>query len=101
MKHFLVFYEFAPDYLERRGPHRSEHLRLAWDAVERGELLLGGPYADPADGGLLLFKGESPDAATRFVEADPYVRAGIVTRWHIRTWTTVIGNDASAPVRPE
>jgi uncharacterized protein YciI len=98
--HFLLFYEFVPDYLERRGEHRNEHLRLAWDSHARGELVLGGAYAEPADGALLLFRGESPEVAARFAEADPYVRAGLVTRWHIRTWTTVAGEAASTPVRP-
>ena len=45
VKHLLLFYETAPDYLERRAEHRSAHLRLAWDAVERGELVLGGALA--------------------------------------------------------
>jgi uncharacterized protein YciI len=99
--HYLLFYEFVPEYLERRGQYRNAHLTLAWDSNERGELVLGGAYADPADGALLLFKGDSPDVAARFAEADPYVRAGLVTRWHVRTWTTVAGTDASKPVRPE
>ena len=30
--HFLLFYEFGADYLEKRGPYRNEHLRLAWEA---------------------------------------------------------------------
>jgi uncharacterized protein YciI len=99
--HYLLFYEFVPDYLERRGQYRNEHLTLAWESNARGELVLGGAYADPADGALLLFKGESPAVAERFAETDPYVRAGLVTRWHVRTWTTVAGADASKPVRPD
>jgi uncharacterized protein YciI len=99
--HYLLFYEFVPDYLDRRGQYRNEHLTLAWESNARGELVLGGAYADPADGALLLFKGESPAVAERFAETDPYVRAGLVTRWHVRTWTTVAGADASKPVRPD
>jgi uncharacterized protein YciI len=100
MTHYLLFYEFVPDYLERRGQYRSEHLQLAWDSNARGELVLGGAYADPADGALLLFKGDSPAVAERFAESDPYVRAGLVTRWRVRTWTTVAGTGASSPVHP-
>jgi len=98
--HYLLFYEFVPDYLERRGEFRNEHLTLAWESNARGELVLGGAYADPADGALLLFKGDSPAVAERFAESDPYVRAGLVTRWHVRAWTTVAGTDASKPVHP-
>jgi uncharacterized protein YciI len=97
--HYLLFYEFVPDYLERRGQYRNEHLRLAWDAHARGELVLAGAYAEPTDGAALLFKGDA-GAAERFAAADPYVRAGLVTRWRVRGWTTVVGDNASTPVHP-
>ena len=45
--HFVLFYEFPPDYLERRAPVRADHLRLAWEAQARGELVLAGPFTDP------------------------------------------------------
>lgn len=96
--HYLLFYEVAPDYLERRGEYRAEHLALAWHAVERGELLLGGALADPADGAVLLFQADSPGVPAAFAEADPYVRNGLVTKWTVRRWTTVVGAGASLPV---
>jgi len=98
--HYLLFYQFVPDYLQRRAQFREEHLKRAWDAHARGELMLGGAYAEPADGAALLFKGESPDVAERFAAADPYVLAGLVTRWHVRKWTTVAGASSSSPVYP-
>ena len=97
--HYLMFYEFVPDYLERRAQFRVEHLQLAWAANERGELILGGALADPADGAVLLFKGDSAAVPERFAAADPYVKNGLVTRWHVRAWTTVVGRDATTPVR--
>jgi uncharacterized protein YciI len=97
--HYLLIYDLAPDYLERRGQFRNEHLKLAWDASARGELVLGGALADPVDNAVLLFKGDSPQAAERFVAADPYVKNGLVARWKVRPWTTVVGETASSPVR--
>ena len=97
--HYLLIYDLAPDYLERRGEFRNEHLKLAWDASARGELVLGGALADPVDNAVLLFKGDSPSAAERFVAADPYVKNGLVARWRVRPWTTVVGETASSPVR--
>ena len=97
--HYLLIYDLAPDYLERRGQFRNEHLKLAWDASARGELVLGGALADPVDNAVLLFKGDSPAAAERFVAADPYVKNGLVARWRVRPWTTVVGETASSPVR--
>ena len=97
--HFLLMYELAADYLERRGQFRPEHLALAWQAVERGELLLGGALADPVDGAVLLFEGESAEVAEAFAARDPYVRNGLVTRWKVRPWTTVVGEHAAMPLR--
>ena len=85
----------------RRGEFRGEHLALAWQAHERGELILGGALADPVDGSVLLFRAESPEVVDRFVAADPYVRNGLVVRWRVRPWTTVVGKDATSPVKPE
>jgi hypothetical protein len=98
--HYLLFYDVSPDYLERRGLYRDEHLALAWQAHARGELVLGGALADPADGAVLLFQGDSPAVAENFVAADPYVRHGLVAGWRVRTWTTVVGTNAAAPVPP-
>jgi uncharacterized protein len=98
--HYLLMYDFAPDYMERRAEFRNEHLALAWQGYDRGEVVLGGALADPADTGLLLFHCESSVTAERFAEADPYVKNGLVTRWRVRKWTTVVGREASNPVRP-
>jgi uncharacterized protein YciI len=97
--HFVLFYEFAPDYLEKRGPLRAEHLRLAWEAQARGDFVLGGPFADPVDGAVIVFHCDSRSIPERFAQADPYVTSGLVTRWHVREWNTVVGHDAANPVR--
>jgi uncharacterized protein YciI len=94
--HYLLFYEFVT----RRAAFRSAHLLAAWKAQERGELILAGAYADPVDGAALLFRCDSKAVPERFVASDPYVIGGLVTRWHIREWTTVVGEDATTPVRP-
>ena len=100
MRHFLLFYEASPAYLERRPQFRAAHLDHAWAAHERGELVVAGALADPVDGAVLMFRGESPAVAERFAQADPYVVNGLVARWHVREWTTVVGELAATPVRP-
>ena len=99
MKHFLLTYTLAPDYLERRPQFRRAHLALAQAAVARGELLLGGALEDAEDA-MLLFAGDDACAAEAFANADPYVRNGIVTRWRVREWMTVVGAGAACPVNP-
>jgi uncharacterized protein YciI len=98
--HYLLFYEAADDYVARRTEFRNVHLKLGWEAVERGELVLGGALANPVDGAVLLFKGDSPEVAEKFASADPYVTSGLVKRWYVREWTTVVGYLASNQKRP-
>jgi uncharacterized protein YciI len=97
--HYLLMYDVVKDYVERRAPHRAAHIALARQAVERGELVLGGAF-NPPDGVMLLFRGDSPAAAEAFANADPYVQAGIVTGWKVREWTTVVGRDAAVKLPP-
>ena len=88
---YLLFYDYVENAVERRAPFREEHLRLAGEAVGRGELLMGGAFADPVDGAALLFRTDDPSVVDAFVRGDPYVRGGVVTRWRIRPWTVVVG----------
>ncbi len=101
MKHYLLFYEVADDYTTRRTAFRRAHLAAAWAAAERGEMVLAGALAGPADGAVLLFKGDSPEVAEKFARADPYVVNGVVKSWRVREWTTVVGEGCAGPVRPE
>jgi uncharacterized protein YciI len=98
---YLLFYDVAADYLERRGAFRAEHLALAWEAQSEGHLVLAGALANPADGAVFHFRGDSPEVAEQFAKADPYVRNGLVTRWRVREWITVVGDAAATPVRPD
>lgn len=99
--HYLLIYDVVDDYVQRRAPLRSAHIALARDAVARGELVLGGALASPADGVVLLFKGNSPQPAEAFATADPYVRNGLVKQWRVREWTTVVGADAQIALPPD
>ncbi|HSQ96697.1 MAG TPA: YciI-like protein [Croceibacterium sp.] len=102
MKHFVLTYTLAPDYLARRPEFRAEHLALAHAAVERGELQLGGAVAGLDGGALeeaqLLFAGADTRAVEAFARADPYITNGLVTGWRIREWLTVVGRGAANPL---
>ena len=99
--HAALQYTYVDDYLTAREPHRPAHLALGWEAVERGELLLGGVLGDGPFDGLLIFQGEDAlGAAQRFAAAEPYVANGVVASWTARVWNTALGETATAPVRP-
>jgi len=98
VKHYLLFYEVVEDYATRRMPWRAQHLAHARQAQAQDTLLLGGALADPIDGAVLLFRAASPEAVVAFAQADPYVLNGLVRRWWVREWTTVVGEGAICPV---
>lgn len=91
MPYFALMYELVDDYLARRGAFREQHLALAKAAQERGEIVLAGAFAEPADRALLIFRGQDRSVAENFARKDPYVLNGLVKRWEVRTWTVVIG----------
>ena len=60
--------------------------------------MLGGAFANPVDGAVLLFRGDSAAAAEQFAKGDPYVANGLVKRWYVREWTTVVGAGAETEI---
>jgi uncharacterized protein YciI len=97
MKHFALIYDMVENFVERRKPYREAHLQLIDDAHARGLIVMAGAMGDPPDGGLLIFRADSPAAVEEFVAADPYVKSGIVTGWRVRQWNVVSGGEPAAP----
>lgn len=98
--HFLLTYEKVADYAELQQPFAAAHLAHVFAAVERGEAVLGGPLGDPVDGtNVLLFQADSAETVEAFAAADPFVQSGIVSKWQVRTWETVVGKDAVHPLQ--
>ena len=96
--HYLLFYDKAPDHAARQAPHQAAHRDHCLAAANRGELFLGGNLGDPLDGSaLLLFQATSPAVAEAFARDDPYVIHGIVSRWRVRAWQTVVGAGVNIP----
>jgi uncharacterized protein YciI len=92
MAYFTLIYELVDDYMARRGAFRDEHLKLAKESNARGELTMGGAFADPPDKALLVFRAEDRSVPESFARTDPYVTNGLVQRWEVRPWTVVVGN---------
>jgi uncharacterized protein YciI len=89
--YYLLFYKTVDNYVEKRAPHREEHLAYADAAHDRGGLVMAGALDEPADGAVLVFKGDDSGVAESFAKNDPYVKAGLITEWNVRPWTVVIG----------
>ena len=95
MNYYALFYDVVDDFVARRAAYREEHFRLLREAHRRGELLMAGAFTDPADGALLVFRAPDRSVAEDFARNDPYVIRGLVTRWEVRSWAVVIGNEPS------
>jgi len=81
---FLLFYDYVENVIEQRAPYREAHLALVREYVDRGELVLGGAFANPTDGAAIVFKVEDRSKIEEFVGRDPYVVNSLVTGWRIR-----------------
>jgi len=92
MPYYALFYDVVEDFVAQRTVFREEHLGLARAAHARGELVLAGALADPADGAIIIFQAADRSIAENFANSDPYVKNGLVTRWRVRDWTVVVGN---------
>jgi len=92
MTYFALFYEVIEDFVARRTAFREEHLRLAREGHARGEVVLAGALADPADRALIVFRSNDKSVAEDFARKDPYVVNGLVKRWEVRPWNVVVGN---------
>jgi hypothetical protein len=89
--YYILFYKTVDNYVERRAPFREEHLAYANAALQRGDLVMAGALADPADSAVFVFKGEQASIVEEFAKNDPYVKNELITEWKVRPWTVVIG----------
>jgi len=90
MKTFAAVIDVGPDFVERRQPHREAHLARMQRLREEGKVVMGGAWADPADGALVIYRAENLAEARRLVEEDPYFLAGLWPEVRLREWSVVI-----------
>jgi hypothetical protein len=93
MKHWALFYDFVPDFMEKRVPLRPAHLELMRQYSARGELVLAGVLKGEASS-LLVFKAEDAALIEGFVRQDSFFTGGLVTSYRVREWVTVVGEGA-------
>lgn len=85
---YVLFYEAADDVLEKAPLHGAAH-RSWWNRfLENGTLLMVGPFSNPKDGAMAVFK--TRESAEAFAAGDPFVRNGVVKCWRIAEWVESI-----------
>jgi hypothetical protein len=87
----------APDYLERRAPHRQAHLERIVELRAKGIVIGGGPAPDgrAAD---LFYRVAEVDEITTLLEEDPYYANGVWTDYSLRSFVQFVEPWDSPPV---
>ncbi|GAB3807460.1 hypothetical protein GCM10028798_32030 [Humibacter antri] len=67
----------------------AEHLESSERLHEAGDLLMAGAFLEPAEHLETMVVLRSPDAARRFVDGDPFVRAGYALDVRTRAWANM------------
>jgi hypothetical protein len=84
---YVLFYETGPNYPADAVAHFPAH-RARWAGfMDRGVLLMIGPFTDGEAGAMGVFK--SRETAEEFAGEDPFVLNGVVGKWHVREWRAV------------
>ena len=88
---YLLLYDYVPDILARREPHRPAHLEALRALHRDGAVLMAGAAGDPVDSAVIVFDCQSPAVVEEFAQTDPYVLNGLVTSWRVKPWTIAVG----------
>lgn len=80
----VSFYEMAPDALSKVMTHFPAHRARLDEFHARGDLLAAGPLGNPPEGAMAIFN--SREAAEEFIEGDPFVTEGLVSKWRLVEW---------------
>src|SRR2546430_16451182 len=97
MPYFALFYEVVDDFVERSAPFRQQHLQLVEQTHARGELLLAGALAKPAERAVLAFRCAERGIPETFLIQDPDVVKGLVRKGAVLPWSNVSGKKEVSP----
>lgn len=90
--YYILTYETVDNYVEKRQAFREEHLSLLTTELQAKHVVLGGALEDPADKAIIIWKVDDKKTIQNFVDKDPYVQNGLVSKYEIRPWNVVIEN---------
>jgi hypothetical protein len=74
----------APDALSKVMTHFPAHRARLDEFHTRGVLLAAGPLGNQPEGALAVFT--TREAAEEFIQGDPFVTHGLVSKWRLVEW---------------
>ena len=83
---YVLFYENGENFAAVRE-HFPAHQARWQGFMERGTLLMVGPYTDGEGGAMAVLT--TREAAEEFATGDPFVLNQVVGKWRVREWRAV------------
>jgi uncharacterized protein YciI len=85
---FVIIGHDGPNGAALRPKIRPAHLENLRPFVERGKVVIAGPFTD-GSGSLIVVDLESEAEAKRLAESDPYTTAGVFERVEVKPFRRV------------
>ncbi len=85
---FVIIGHDGPDGARLRPQVRPAHLDNLRPLVERGKVVLAGPFTD-GSGSLIVIDMDSEAQAMAFAHSDPYVTQGVFDRVEVKPFRKV------------
>lgn len=95
---FTAFVEYAPEP-ERIAQIRPAHRAYLKDLLDRGRLVLAGPFAD-GSGALFVYDAPNEAAAARLADDDPFAQASLFKRVVMKPWTLAFLSPLHSALEP-
>lgn len=96
MARYAIECAVDPGKLDILAARRAEHYEFL--IAHRSDIVFGGPARGHPDGPpetmIIIVEVPNPEAAQRFIDAEPYNRGGGFTRVTVRPWSQVLPEPA-------
>jgi hypothetical protein len=86
---FVIIGHDGPNGAALRPTVRPAHLENLRPLVERGKVLVGGPFTD-GSGSLIVMDFDSEAEAKEFARTDPYTTQGVFERVEVKPFRKVV-----------
>jgi len=86
---FVIIGHDSPNGVALRPKIRPAHLENLRPLVERGQVIIAGPFTD-GSGSLIMIDMESEAAALEFAYNDPYTKEGVFERVEVKPFRKVL-----------
>jgi uncharacterized protein YciI len=86
---FVIIGHDGPNGATLRPSIRPAHLENLRPLVERGKIIVGGPFTD-GSGSLIVADFEDEATAREFAANDPYTKRGVFERFEVKPFRQVV-----------